>query len=483
MTLRPILIVITFSLGCIYYSSNATPTAPCNSTYTIADEDNSKAQLYIATYKHIAIDEMRQFGIPASITLAQGMLESQYGESKLATEAKNHFGIKCHKGWNGHTFYKETIEFSDGTYSKHHACFRKYENAKDSYRDHSKFLAARSHYEFLFKLAVTDYQGWAKGLSKAGYATDPSYAQKLITVIQQYNLSNYDNVSAVSILNEEHRFDNSRDYLGMTDPAYQEDVYQLSTRVDALEGVLKEAKAHLSELEADHKLMKETIARMHETQDITLEELRAEISALHLTVNAQQNKVNQVETKLNNVVVIQKRILKSDPLSEYFDEEGNERLHILIFPKKDKNAKGIFYQANKKATELTEGRSLLSIAAEYGVNITELMKYNEVDDIDAFESSLPTGAYIFLEPKATSAPEGHEPHQVQVGETMHILSQRYGVKLSKLYQRNLLKKGDEPEIGEFIFINGSSKEAPKLKSNQRIEQKMVNFGGGGTSFR
>lgn len=482
MTLRPILIVITFSLGCIY-NSGATPTAPSNSILRIADEDNSKAQRYIAAYKNIAIDEMRQFGIPASITLAQGMLESQYGESTLATEAKNHFGIKCHKGWEGNTFFRETREFSNGTYSKHHACFRKYESAKDSYRDHSEFLASRSHYSSLFELASTDYKGWAKGLSKAGYATDPKYADKLIMVIQQHNLNNYDNTSAVSILNEAHRFEDSRDYLGVTDPAYQADIYQLSLRVHALEGILAEAQVHLSELQEEHAFMKKAITDMQETQNMSLEELRAQINALYLTVNAQQTVVEHVETRLNDVVIVQKRMLKSDPLSEYFDESGNERLHIVIFPKKDKNAKGVFYQANKRATELTEGRSLLSIAAEYGVNVTELMKFNEVEDMETFETSLPAGAYIFLEPKANSTPEGHQPHQVQVGETMHILSQRYGVKLSKLYQRNLLKKGDEPEIGEFVFINGSAKETPKLKSDQRVEQKMVNFGGGGASFR
>lgn len=142
---------------------------------------------YIQTYKDIAMREMREHKIPASITLAQGLLESGAGNSALAREAKNHFGIKCHKGWTGKTYYMDDDEKNE--------CFRKYSNAEESFRDHSEFLTTRSRYAALFDLDITDYEGWAKGLKAAGYATNPKYAQLLIDRIELYDLMKYDQIA------------------------------------------------------------------------------------------------------------------------------------------------------------------------------------------------------------------------------------------------------------------------------------------------
>lgn len=142
---------------------------------------------YIETYKDIAIQEMREHKIPASITLAQGLLESGAGNSALAREAKNHFGIKCHKGWEGDTYIMDDDEKNE--------CFRKYDNAEASFRDHSEFLCGRSRYAALFELEITDYEGWAKGLKAAGYATNPKYAQLLIDRINLYDLTKYDQIA------------------------------------------------------------------------------------------------------------------------------------------------------------------------------------------------------------------------------------------------------------------------------------------------
>lgn len=142
---------------------------------------------YIQTYKDIAMREMRDHKIPASITLAQGLLESGAGNSALAREAKNHFGIKCHKGWDGDTYIMDDDEKDE--------CFRKYDNAEDSFVDHSLFLTTRSRYAALFDLDITDYEGWAKGLKAAGYATNPKYAQLLIDRINLYDLSKYDQIA------------------------------------------------------------------------------------------------------------------------------------------------------------------------------------------------------------------------------------------------------------------------------------------------
>lgn len=138
---------------------------------------------YIDTYAEIAKEEMYQYGIPASITLAQGILESGAGKGELVQKANNHFGIKCHD-WNGQKVYHDDDEKGE--------CFRKYTLAKFSYRDHSLFLTGRKRYTDLFKLPKDDYKGWAKGLRAAGYATDKKYPDKLINLIERYELYKYD---------------------------------------------------------------------------------------------------------------------------------------------------------------------------------------------------------------------------------------------------------------------------------------------------
>ena len=139
---------------------------------------------YINTYKNIAMVEMQRYGIPASITLAQAILESGSGQGRLARHARNHFGIKCHYDWEG-----DTITHDDDAKGE---CFRKYEHPEASFEDHSQFLVNRSRYAFLFTLKAGDYKGWAYGLKKAGYATDPGYPQKLLLLIKKYELHQYD---------------------------------------------------------------------------------------------------------------------------------------------------------------------------------------------------------------------------------------------------------------------------------------------------
>lgn len=139
---------------------------------------------YISKYRDIAMNEMRQYKIPASITLAQGILESRSGQSELTKKSNNHFGIKCHKGWTGGKTYHDDDEKGE--------CFRVYKYPEKSFKDHSLFLAERTRYQDLFKLKITDYKGWAKGLKKAGYATDRTYPQKLIKIVEAYELYKYD---------------------------------------------------------------------------------------------------------------------------------------------------------------------------------------------------------------------------------------------------------------------------------------------------
>jgi len=153
---------------------------------------------YIAIYSDIAQDEMRNYGVPASITLAQGILESGSGKGRLSTEANNHFGIKCHTGWTGGKIYHDD--------DKSQECFRKYKNSKYSFRDHSLFLKDRKRYAGLFALGKGDYESWAKGLRAAGYATDRKYPQKLISLIERFQLYRFDNevLGLETGLNDKH---------------------------------------------------------------------------------------------------------------------------------------------------------------------------------------------------------------------------------------------------------------------------------------
>lgn len=144
---------------------------------------------YIEKYKDDAIQEMHHSGVPASITLAQGILESGDGNSPLALYANNHFGIKCHNSWKGETFIMDDDEKNE--------CFRKYNSAYESFKDHSEFLTSRSRYASLFELNITDYKGWAKGLKAAGYATNPKYADLLIALIEKHELYRFDNYAKV----------------------------------------------------------------------------------------------------------------------------------------------------------------------------------------------------------------------------------------------------------------------------------------------
>lgn len=146
---------------------------------------NDIVRVYISQYKDVAMGNMRNYGIPASIILAQGILESGAGRGDLAMNANNHFGIKCHVGWTG-----DSVKHDDDAAQE---CFRKYDNPSESFKDHAVFLTGRSRYAKLFGFSKGDYKAWARGLRTAGYATDPKYPDKLISYIERYNLYQYDN--------------------------------------------------------------------------------------------------------------------------------------------------------------------------------------------------------------------------------------------------------------------------------------------------
>ncbi len=175
----------TFSKKCIAFAFLFLISAGYFSS--TAQVRNQLYLYYIEDYKNIAIEQQKKYKIPASITLAQGLLESGAGKGQLARKSNNHFGIKCHD-WRGPAVYHDDDEAGE--------CFRKYKHAKESYEDHSIFLTGRSRYATLFQLKTTDYKGWARGLQRCGYATDKAYASKLIKIIEDYELHQYDKMAA-----------------------------------------------------------------------------------------------------------------------------------------------------------------------------------------------------------------------------------------------------------------------------------------------
>ena len=154
----------------------------------------SSQERYVSRYAPLAVNEMYRTGVPASITLAQGIIESASGRSTLAVQGNNHFGIKCHRSWKGRTMLADDDRKDE--------CFRVYDSAEESFRDHSDFLRYQDRYKFLFDFKTTDYKSWAYGLKQAGYATDPAYASKLIQCIEDYRLSRYDRMTVDDVLAE-----------------------------------------------------------------------------------------------------------------------------------------------------------------------------------------------------------------------------------------------------------------------------------------
>ncbi len=289
----------------------------CCMAFGTAGAQNNRYQQYIDQYHDIAIQQMLKWKIPASITLAQALLESAAGHSTLATQGNNHFGIKCH-GWQGRKVYRDDDLANE--------CFRAYDSPYDSYEDHSRFLATGQRYRSLFNLRITDYEGWARGLKAAGYATSPTYAQSLIDIIRRYNLSQYDH---------------ARSY--------------------------------------DHTMLNHT---RHDNQ--------------------------------------------GQPLHNVFKFNDNYYVYAR------------------------QGDTFKSIGKEMGLSARRLARYNERHKNDTLEE----GEVVWLEKKKRKAPREYKnhPHQVQVGESMYIIAQKYGIRLKSLYKLNHLPADYHIQVGDQLRL-------------------------------
>ncbi len=308
--------------------------------WSIAHGQNNSTSDYISMYSDLAVKEMKRTGIPASITLAQGILESGNGNSTLARKSNNHFGIKCHNDWTGKRVYHDDDRKGE--------CFRKYPKVYDSYVDHSDFLVGKNRYASLFDLKPTDYKGWAKGLKKAGYATDPHYAHRLIKIIEDNNLQRFD------------------------DPKY----------VPKNKPVIKGSES-----------------------GSTTTSSRGSVSG---DDNFSVNVFNNHKTKANNGV---------------------------------------------KYIRVQTGDSFIDICNEFGLKEWEIYSYNDINkgsDISKYN-------YLYIQPKKNKAHRKHRTHKVKSGETMHYISQKYGVKLKRLYKYNHMGVNDNVREGQIIYLRKEKK--------------------------
>jgi LysM repeat protein len=296
-------------------------------------------QDYVNLYKELAISEMKRTGIPASITLAQGIIESDCGHSTLAREANNHFGIKCHDDWKG-----PTIRHNDNSRNE---CFRKYGKAEESFYDHSDFLKSVTRYSFLFGINSSDYKAWAHGLKKAGYATNPDYANMLIRTIEENNLWYFDRGYSAAIL-----------------PPQANDS-------------VKEP----------------------------------------LTNHSPDSTKKIVKSQMGNMAVLARvpRIME------------NNRVQYVI---------------------VRDGDTREKLENEFQLLKWELPKYNELKN----DFPLVPGQMLYLQPKRDKAEPGKEYYNTVEGDTMYLISQRYGIKLKKLYEMNRMTLGTEPGTGKKIWL-------------------------------
>lgn len=316
---------------------------------------------YIQRFATYAVEEMEKYKIPASITLAQGLLETGGGQSRLAQQGNNHFGIKCKEDWSG-----KTMKHTDDAPNE---CFRVYDDPRQSYEDHSKFLAYRSYYTKLFSLDMIDYKAWAHGLKKAGYATNPRYAYILIDKIEKNNLYEFDKTNSKEVL------------------------YAILKMYPAL----KNDGVFMAKLDQKNTVSKPV------TVNVPYEQI---------SYAKQQRKGEKIVTKAESLNSI---LIKSHP---------NEGKKFVIIP---------------------NDIDLTSISKKFQITESALMKWNEIGG-----NQLKKNDILFLESKSSSG--NVATYKAKVGESMHDISQKFGIKLKKLYSKNRMDYGQQPKSGELIYL-------------------------------
>ncbi len=354
---------------------------------------NITPEQYVETYKDLAIREMKRMGVPAAITLAQGLLETESGNSPLVKKSNNHFGIKCKSTWNGNGVSHDDDEKGE--------CFRTYKDAEGSYRDHSNFLRNSERYSFLFGLNPADYKAWARGLKKAGYATDSKYPEILIRNIERYNLQQYTLLAAGEVpLFEKNKYEDDKE------------VPEDATAVNNENTVLLTNVTHINGNRCMYAAAGTSLLAIATSNDVQLSRLL---------------EYNDLE---------EDGILKND--------------QIIFLEKKSKKGDQDFYVAKK-------GESLYDISQQTGVQLQYILTYNQLH-----KNSVPApGTKIYLqyvkensEVKETAAASAAAPktYEVKPKDGLYAISKKFGVSVQQLKEWNHLNS-DVLSIGQQLIVS------------------------------
>jgi len=381
---------------------------------------------YIDTYKEIAIKEMKRTGIPASITLAQGILESGWGKSRLAKIGNNHFGIKCHKGWKGGSM-KHDDDAKD-------ECFRTYKNAQESYKDHSEFLTGRSRYAFIFKYDSQDYKNWAKGLKKAGYATNPKYADLLIDKIERYHLNIYDK-------KDWKKRENALSYNKLLNNG--DVVYNYKTPESYYDNEQEEiivASATINDYNFNSSSYNyNNSSYNYNKPSYNYNKPSYQNNYAKNTTQPSGKKVIQQKPRVKPVVEFRRAKPKKDKIVTNVEINAAFKNGDVI------KEKGTYNKL--KYVTLKYPASPFRAAKALRADMKKLLKWNEVSENYTF----PAEGKIYLQKKRTKPVKGVKTHTVKMGETMNSISNLYGVKVLALYLRNKIKAPKNPNaIPEFL---------------------------------
>jgi LysM repeat protein len=364
-------------------------------------QDEASIRRYIDQYKLLAIAEQKRSGVPAAITLAQGIHETQAGGSELATQANNHFGIKCKKDWKGETF-AHTDDAPD-------ECFRKYKRAEDSYMDHSNYLSKTPRYSSLFKLSVTDYAGWAFGLKQCGYATNPKYARVLIQLVEDYHLQQF-------------TYDAMDSDLGSK--------YAIPTEV------VPEHDAPAEEVAVAKPIEVPVIAT--NTPAITMAPEPSAMPAAETTELVPSVNTPSPDTSTNNNPTTTKAEQKTEEAQPSMPPYGQ-----------------VVKINNLKAVYAKKGDMPLEYAIKNNLRYERLLEINEID-----ERPLPMDMFLYLERKNF---RGVRPiHEVKEGETMFLIAQAEGMQIKNLRSLNIMQQGDEPEPGTVLELQKQAARRPTI---------------------
>lgn len=350
-------------------------------------------QRYIDTYAAIAVKQMYRSGVPASITLAQGIIESRSGQSPLATEGNNHFGIKCYD-WKGRTM-KVDDDLKD-------ECFRVYDSPEQSFDDHSDFLRYRQRYQFLFDFETTDYKAWANGLKKAGYATDPAYASKLIKVIEDYGLSKYDRMKTS---------DFAPASAGYSLPQEQVEEQPLTSQKNAKRVRVKKVRKSGKNAAAAGTVAAAGTAAIAGTSSSDFEEV-----------------IPASPSSLEEAVV--------------YKSKSAETLHFSL-------ARPVFEKNGVPFVLSEEGDTYASLAEANNLFFKEILKFN---DLDADETLMP-GTVVYLQAKKNQSRKGLDKHIVEnEGENLRDISQEYAVKEKSIVKLNGFSPSHVLRPGDTIYL-------------------------------